>query len=72
MLVLSRRVGEQIKIGDNISITVSRVRGDRVSIAIEAPPEIRILRSELEEAINVSLSFESDFDHTLQSVASTN
>lgn len=47
MLVLSRRVGEQIQIGDDIFITVTSVDGHRVRIGIEAPSDVRIRRSEL-------------------------
>ena len=47
MLVLSRKAGQEILIGDNISITVNKIAGDRVSIAIKAPNEVRILRGEL-------------------------
>ncbi|MEO9933578.1 carbon storage regulator, partial [Rhodopirellula bahusiensis] len=37
MLVLSRKAGEQLVIGDNVVITVSKISGNRVSIAIDAP-----------------------------------
>jgi carbon storage regulator len=47
MLVLSRKVGERIQIGDNITLVVSRVIGNRVTIGIEAPSDVRIVRSEL-------------------------
>lgn len=49
MLVLSRKKNEAIMIGNNIKIIVSDVRGDKVRIGIEAPPEIKILRHELLE-----------------------
>ena len=49
MLVLSRKVGEKLIIGDNITVVVSRVSGNRVTIGIEAPPEVRIVRGELAE-----------------------
>ena len=52
MLVLSRIVGEEIVIGDNISIVVNRVSGNRVSIGVDAPDNIRILRAELKPIIN--------------------
>ena len=49
MLVLSRKESEKIKLGDDITITVVRVSGDRVRIGIEAPKDLIILRRELEE-----------------------
>lgn len=52
MLVLSRKVGEKLVIGDNITVVVSRVSGNRVTLAIEAPQEVRIVRGEL-KAIEV-------------------
>jgi len=50
MLVLSRKVGERIQIGDNITVVINRVAGNRVTIGIEAPGEMRIVRSELQVA----------------------
>lgn len=50
MLVLSRKQGEQIRIGDNIVITVQRLSGNRVSLGIEAPADCKIMRGELEAA----------------------
>ncbi len=52
MLVLSRKVGEQIVIGDNITIVVNRVAGNRISLGIEAPADVRIVRGELKEAVS--------------------
>ena len=48
MLVLSRRENERIKLGNSIVVTVVRVAGDRVRIGIEAPPDVVVLREELE------------------------
>ena len=48
MLVLSRKESERIKLGDSIVLTVVRVSGDKVRIGIEAPPELRVLREELD------------------------
>ena len=48
MLVLSRKEGEKLVIGDNIVLTVSRISGNRVAIGIEAPREVRIVLGELE------------------------
>jgi carbon storage regulator len=47
MLVLNRKVGERILIGDNIVVTVVRVQGRQVRIGIEAPGEVAIRRQEL-------------------------
>ena len=48
MLVLSRKQTERIKLGDSIVVTVVRVSGDKVRLGIEAPPNILVLRDELE------------------------
>ena len=48
MLVLSRKAGERICIGDDITIVFKRVVGRQVSVGIEAPPHVRIVRGELE------------------------
>jgi carbon storage regulator CsrA len=50
MLVLSRKTGERIHIGENITIEIRRVAGNRVTLALEAPRTVRILRGELEQA----------------------
>ena len=50
MLVLSRKRTEKIMIGDGIEVTVLEVRGDRVTLGIEAPPGLRVMRGELVEA----------------------
>ena len=51
MLVLSRRVGEKIMIGDNIVVAVLRVNGNQVSIGIDAPKDIPVHRGEIAERI---------------------
>ena len=48
MLVLSRKEGERIKLGDSIFITVVRVSSDKVRLGIEAPPDMLVLREELQ------------------------
>ena len=47
MLVLSRKPGEQIQIGDKITVTLLSVEGKRVRLGFVAPPEVPILRKEL-------------------------
>jgi carbon storage regulator len=48
MLVLSRKESEKIRLGDSIVVTVVRVSGDKVRLGIEAPPDVLVLREELE------------------------
>ena len=47
MLVLTRKPGEKVLIGDGINVTVAEVKGNRVRLAFEAPDDVRILRAEL-------------------------
>jgi carbon storage regulator len=49
MLVLSRRVGEEIIINDNIRVTVVAVKGDRVRLGIVAPRDVTVDRSEVHQ-----------------------
>ncbi len=46
-LVLTRKVGEKIDIGNNIQVVVSEIQGNQVRIGVMAPPEIPVFRSEL-------------------------
>lgn len=68
MLVLTRKIGEKLRIGDDITITVTQVKGNRVKIGIEAPGNIRIVRGELEEVTDrfeIELPAESFSDTTV-------
>ncbi len=69
MLVLSRKVGERIWIGDNISVTVVRVTGGGVRIGVEAPPELPVVREELKNRL---LQAERECTDTLASDQSQN
>ncbi len=51
MLVLSRKAGQRIVIGDGITIVVNRVLGNRVVIGIEAPQHINVRREELKPCV---------------------
>ena len=48
MLVLTRKEGEAVIIGDDIAVTITRIRGDKVRIGIEAPTDIKVRRAELD------------------------
>jgi carbon storage regulator len=51
MLVLTRKVGEGIIIGDNIKVTVIELKGGGIRLGIEAPPEMKIHRQEVYDRI---------------------
>lgn len=51
MLVLRRKVGEKLLIGEDIEVVVLEVTGDRVKLGIDAPREVEILRQELLDAV---------------------
>lgn len=49
MLVLSRKVGESIYVGENITLVVVGVFGDKIRLGLEAPKEVKIVRAEVKE-----------------------
>ncbi len=59
MLVLSRKEGERISIGDNITLIVSKVSGNRVTIGIEAPRDVKVVRGELQLQAVTEIELES-------------
>ena len=53
MLVLTRKLGESIVIGNNVRITVLEMQGKQVRLGIEAPPKVSVHRGEVYERIEV-------------------
>ena len=51
MLVLSRKIGERILIGDKISVTIVKIGHGGVRIGVEAPPELAVVREELAQEL---------------------
>lgn len=54
VLVLTRKVGEQVLIGEDIVVTVLDVKGDSIKIGIDAPQGVRIQRQEVVEAVGAA------------------
>lgn len=52
MLILTRRVGETLKIGDSISFTILGIAGNQVRIGIDAPKDVEVHRQEIYERIH--------------------
>lgn len=59
MLVLSRKTGERVQIGDDIVVTIVRVGPNSVRLGIEAPRDMSVLRDELQSLNNGSTSQDS-------------
>ncbi len=51
MLILTQKLGEMIRIGDDVTVRVVEVRGNQIRLGVEAPPQIRIYREEIYKAI---------------------
>jgi carbon storage regulator len=51
MLILTRRIGETLKIGDNIEVTILSLKGNQIRIGVNAPKDVEVHRSEVYERI---------------------
>ena len=47
MLILSRKMDQKIKIGEEITVTIIEIRGDQVKIGVEAPKNVKVFRHEI-------------------------
>ncbi len=64
MLILTRRVGESLMVGDEITVTVLGIRGNQVRIGVDAPKDIAVHREEIYERIQKKKKEETgDGDH---------
>ena len=59
MLVLGRKEEQTIRIGDNIRVTILRIKGNFVRVGVEAPEQVRILREEL---VPIAQAWEADVE----------
>lgn len=56
MLILTRKTGQGFTIGKDIEITITEVSGDKVRVGINAPRDVKILRSELTETVEQNVA----------------
>ena len=64
MLVISRKVGESLVISDQIRITITSLSNEKVTIGIEAPKEVRVVREELLETIEANKASNEKLEQT--------
>lgn len=67
MLILSRKTDQQIKIGENITITIIDIKGDQVKIGVEAPKDVKVFRQEVFNAIRNENTAASDVNNDIVS-----
>jgi len=60
MLILTRRIGETIMIGDDVSVTVLRIKGSQVRIGVKAPRNVSVQREEISDRIKSALADAAD------------
>jgi len=56
MLILTRREGESVLIGDDVTITVLRVKGNQVRLGVNAPKEVSVQREEISERVRTEVA----------------
>lgn len=58
-LILTRRIGESLVIGDNVTVRVLSVKGNQVRLGVEAPREVPVYREEIAERIRAELTLQA-------------
>ena len=66
MLILTRRVGETLMIGDEVTVTVLGVKGNQIRIGVNAPKHVAVHREEIYERIQTEKSAEKSEDKDLE------
>lgn len=68
MLILTRKIGESLLIGDDVEITVLSIRGSQVKLGVKAPKEISVHREEIYQRIKALAEQQSDVETQAKSV----
>lgn len=69
MLILTRRVGETVMIGDEVTVTVLGVKGNQVRLGVNAPKDVPVHREEIFERIKRGEELEPRMDEPVSKVA---
>ena len=64
MLVISRKIGESLVISDNIKITILSTGPDKITVGIDAPKEVKVVREELIETIEANIASNEKVDQS--------
>jgi carbon storage regulator len=67
MLVLSRKLGEAVYINDNIVVNIVSINGGKVRLGFEAPSDVRIMRSEIDDWSRLSIATDQSLDNKAKS-----
>ena len=62
MLILTRRVGETVMIGDNVTVTILGVKGNQVRVGVNAPKEVAVHREEIYNKIQAEKTKTANMD----------
>ena len=59
MLIMTRRIGETIRIGENVTVTVLDVKWNQIRLGVKAPKDVRVDREEVRQRIELDRAYEA-------------